>query len=93
MRHQRGFAQNEIEGNTGGEPKQRVVFPLKMNSLRRLDILTLNFPCFLTRSAFSQPLPRYHRLWYGGIRTPDWILTVANLCAVRRQQPNYARSS
>jgi hypothetical protein len=32
MRHQRGFAQNEIEGNTGGEPKPQVVFPLKIFS-------------------------------------------------------------
>ena len=61
----------KIEGNPGGEPKPRVVFPLKMFSLRRLDIF--DFVSQVPHVQCIQPaLPRYHRLWYGGIRTPDW---------------------
>lgn len=74
--YERGFLplnyrSNKIEGNPGGEPKPRVVFPLKIFSLRRLDIF--DFVSQVPHVQCIQPaLPRYHRLWYGGIRTPDW---------------------
>ncbi len=61
----------KIEGNPGGEPKQWVVFPFKMFSLRRLDIF--DYTSQIPHVQCIQPaLPRYPRLRYGGIRTPDW---------------------